>query len=266
MFGSRESIATIFPERRLPSELQLEEFLARVCRKSLVPGVDVGIQGSSTEADSLKGLGFKASYSSPLAAETRRSLSVSPEQHILLKEHGLQTELCQMFRCRPKHQYVGRRGDGRMNADAWPSSAIHKYSRVCVYIYIYTYIHITHIIDKHAYCFMASARGLCRSPAEPIDHWWFFPPWPLCVFCRWLRVEQVPGTMVCSTLLAAGLVARILACFWLPFAAAGVSLEQLDVRRSCLRKHGCGSKLKSQGYAGFSLWFHLPWCHFGTCF
>ncbi|CAJ1338319.1 unnamed protein product [Effrenium voratum] len=34
------------------------------------------------------------------------------------------------------------------------------------------------------------------------------------------------STMVCSTLLAAGLVARILACFWLPFAAAGVSLEQ----------------------------------------
>ena len=27
---------------------------------------------------------------------------------------------------------------------------------------------------------------------------------------------------------------------------------------------GCGSKLKRLGYAGFSLWFHLPRCHFGT--
>ena len=29
---------------------------------------------------------------------------------------------------------------------------------------------------------------------------------------------------------------------------------------------GHGSKLKSWGYAGFSLWFHLPRCHFGTTF
>ena len=29
---------------------------------------------------------------------------------------------------------------------------------------------------------------------------------------------------------------------------------------------GYGSKLKSWGYAGFSLWFHLPSCHFGTTF
>lgn len=34
------------------------------------------------------------------------------------------------------------------------------------------------------------------------------------------------STFVASTLMAAGLVARILACFWLPFASAGVSLEQ----------------------------------------
>ena len=29
---------------------------------------------------------------------------------------------------------------------------------------------------------------------------------------------------------------------------------------------GCGSKLESQGYACFSLGFHLPSCHFGTVF
>ena len=29
--------------------------------------------------------------------------------------------------------------------------------------------------------------------------------------------------------------------------------------------NGCGSKLKSQSYACFSLWFHLPSCNFGTC-
>ena len=27
---------------------------------------------------------------------------------------------------------------------------------------------------------------------------------------------------------------------------------------------GCGSTLKSQGYAVFCLWFHLPRCHFDT--
>ena len=32
------------------------------------------------------------------------------------------------------------------------------------------------------------------------------------------------------------------------------------------RSNGCGSKFKSQGYAGFSLWFHLPRCHFGSLF
>ena len=30
--------------------------------------------------------------------------------------------------------------------------------------------------------------------------------------------------------------------------------------------YGFGSKLKSYGYAGFSLWFHLPRCHFGSIF
>ena len=34
------------------------------------------------------------------------------------------------------------------------------------------------------------------------------------------------ATVVTSTLMAAGLVARILACFWLPFAAAGVEVSQ----------------------------------------
>ena len=29
------------------------------------------------------------------------------------------------------------------------------------------------------------------------------------------------------------------------------------------REIGCGSKLKSKGYARFGLWFHLPRCHFG---
>ena len=33
-----------------------------------------------------------------------------------------------------------------------------------------------------------------------------------------------------------------------------------------LNLYGYGSKLKSWGYAGFSLWFHLPRCHFGTTF
>ena len=30
--------------------------------------------------------------------------------------------------------------------------------------------------------------------------------------------------------------------------------------------YGCGSKVKSQGYAGFRLWFHSPRCHFGYLF
>ena len=39
------------------------------------------------------------------------------------------------------------------------------------------------------------------------------------------------------------------------------------IRTACLVKsfiptHGGGSKFNSWGYAGFSLWFHLPRCHF----
>ena len=31
-------------------------------------------------------------------------------------------------------------------------------------------------------------------------------------------------------------------------------------------RNGCGPKLKNWGFADFSLWFHLPRHHFGTCF
>jgi len=50
---------------------------------------------------------------------------------------------------------------------------------------------------------------------------------PLATIC-WLSQASISKTaiMVTSTLMAAGLVARILACFWLPFAAAGVEITQ----------------------------------------
>mmetsp|Transcript_6380 Transcript_6380/g.14716 ORF Transcript_6380/g.14716 Transcript_6380/m.14716 type:complete len:1247 (+) Transcript_6380:85-3825(+) len=54
---------------------------------------------------------------------------------------------------------------------------------------------------------------------------------PLATICwfGWRRSESsIPktATVVTSTLMAAGLVARVLACFWLPFAAAGVEITQ----------------------------------------
>ena len=33
-----------------------------------------------------------------------------------------------------------------------------------------------------------------------------------------------------------------------------------------LAELGCGSTLKKWGYAGFSLWFHIPRCHVATSF
>ncbi|CAE7455636.1 unnamed protein product, partial [Symbiodinium pilosum] len=56
---------------------------------------------------------------------------------------------------------------------------------------------------------------------------------PLATICwfGWRRYHyqaSIPktATLVASTLMAAGLVTRILACFWLPFAAAGVEVTQ----------------------------------------
>ena len=56
-------------------------------------------------------------------------------------------------------------------------------------------------------------------------------PLPLATICwfGWRRSHAgIPrtATLVASTLMAAGLVSRILACFWLPFAAAGVEVTQ----------------------------------------
>ena len=36
----------------------------------------------------------------------------------------------------------------------------------------------------------------------------------------------------------------------------------VNLRLSC-SINGCGSKFSSRGYAGFSLWFHIPRCPFG---
>ena len=56
-------------------------------------------------------------------------------------------------------------------------------------------------------------------------------PVPLATICWFGRARSQVGipktaTICTSTLMAAGLVARILACFWLPFAAAGMAVTQ----------------------------------------
>lgn len=56
-------------------------------------------------------------------------------------------------------------------------------------------------------------------------------PVPLATICWFGRARSQVGipktaTICTSTLMAAGLVARILACFWLPFAAAGMGITQ----------------------------------------
>lgn len=54
--------------------------------------------------------------------------------------------------------------------------------------------------------------------------------------------------------------------FFYPQTTSAAFMIDAATMEPLLERYGCGSKFKSLGCKGFSLWFHLPRCHFGYLF